>query len=105
MKARFNADGTPHADYRHAHVIDASGRLATIASVYLCEGAFHVHRGRYVAKLRRFNGEDAGEQMLATLDILDRTLTEEEVRQRAWEARWDAAVREQNAIRKAKGKP
>jgi hypothetical protein len=66
MRARFTKWG-PAADYTGAHVVDAAGRLATIASVYRCEV-----RSMTMARLRRFNGEDAGEQALATLDILDR---------------------------------
>lgn len=66
MKARFTKWG-PAADYRGAHVLDADGRLATITDVYRCEA-----RSMCMARLRRFNGDDAGEQALATLDILER---------------------------------
>lgn len=66
MKPSFTRWG-PAADYRGAHVIDAAGRLATIVDVYRCEV-----RSVCMAKLRRFNGEDAGEQTLATLNILER---------------------------------
>jgi hypothetical protein len=67
MKARFTKWG-PAADYRGAHVVDAKGRLATIVDVYRNET-----RGCLLARLRRFNGEDAGEQTLATLEILERS--------------------------------
>ena len=61
-----NSNRPPETDYRGAHVLDWWGRLATITSVYTCE------TGCVVARLRRFNGEDAGEQTLVTLYILER---------------------------------
>jgi hypothetical protein len=72
MKADFTESGEPAADYTGAHVVDAQGRLATIVSVYRCTAEFHLYRGMQVARLRHFNGEDAGEQALATLEILER---------------------------------
>lgn len=65
-RAVFGKYGPKH-DYRGAHVVDAGGRLATIVDVYRRECPAYV-----MARLRRFNGEDAGEQTLGTLDILDR---------------------------------
>lgn len=72
LKAKFTKWG-PAADYRGAHVLDAGGRLATIVAVYRSEV-----RSVTMARLRRFNGEDAGEQTLATLEILERTYEEGE---------------------------
>jgi hypothetical protein len=67
MKARFTKWG-PAADYRGAHVLDRHGRLATIVGVY-----HHEVLSVTMARLQRFNGDDAGEQPLSTLDILERT--------------------------------
>lgn len=60
----------PERDYTGAHVIDAQGRLAEIARIYRREVPPAI-----MAKLRRFNGDDAGEQVLATLELLDRDRT------------------------------
>ena len=62
----------PKADYRGAHVLDMGGRLATITEVYFRESP-----AATMARLRRFNGEDAGEQTLATLWILEREYGED----------------------------
>ena len=55
----------PKHDYRGAHVLDAKGRLATITEVYRREVP-----QAYMARLRRFNGEDAGEQTLISLQLI-----------------------------------
>jgi transposase InsO family protein len=68
-RAVFGKYGPKH-DYRGAHVVDAGGRLATIVDVYRRECPAYV-----MARLRRFNGDDAGEQALATLEILERDWT------------------------------
>ena len=67
MRAAYRK-GRPAFDYRYAQVIDASGRLAEVVEVYYRE-----HPPAYMAKLRRFNGEPAGEQVLSTLNILERS--------------------------------
>jgi hypothetical protein len=72
MLAHFTKFG-PKFDYRGAHVLDYRGRLATIVDVYRREYPTAV-----MARLQRFNGEDAGEQTLATLNILERTYTSED---------------------------
>lgn len=66
MRARFTKYG-PAVDYRGAHVVDVHGRLAEIVDVYRRESPQAV-----MARLRRFNGEDAGEQALVSLEILER---------------------------------
>lgn len=55
------------ADYRGAHALDAAGRLVVIADIYRREVPV-----AYMARLRRMNGEEAGEQALTTLRILPR---------------------------------
>lgn len=70
MLAKIGKRGPKH-DYRGAHVIDRESRLATIVDVRRS-----VHGPLWIAKLRRFNGEDAGEQSLETLEILERTYEE-----------------------------
>lgn len=67
MTAEFTKHGPKH-DYTGAHCLDAGGRLATIVSTYRCEV-----RSVVMARLQRFCGDDAGEQALATLEILERT--------------------------------
>jgi hypothetical protein len=64
---RFTKWG-PAADYRGAHVVDMGGRLATIVDIYRDDV-----RGVLLARLRRFDGSDAGTQTLATLEIIERT--------------------------------
>src|SRR5262245_20925236 len=72
MKARFGKWG-PAADYRGAHVVDATGRLATIVGTRtVIDREFVSPEQSTVAILRHFNGEPAGEQPLASLEILER---------------------------------
>jgi hypothetical protein len=66
MRPQFNRWGPTH-DYRGAHVLDFRGRLATITDVYRREMP-----AAWIARLRRFNGEDAGEHTLSTLRIIGR---------------------------------
>ncbi len=75
MRARFGRFG-PLENYAGAHVLDWHGRLAQIESLYRNET-----RGIWLARLRRFNGEDAGEQSLSTLEILERedAMTDDEM--------------------------
>lgn len=68
-RARFGKFG-PLADYTGADVLDSAGRLARIVGVYRCET-----RSVFMARLRRFDGSDAGEQALGTLELLDRPTT------------------------------
>ena len=66
IRAEMGRWGPKH-DYRGAHVITVDGRLAEITEVYRRESP-----SATMAKLRRFNGENAGEHTLATLWILTR---------------------------------
>lgn len=69
-RARFGKFG-PLQDYTGADVLDSAGRLARIVGVYRCET-----RSVFMARLRRFDGTDAGEQALGTLELLARTYPE-----------------------------
>ena len=71
MRAKFTRYG-PASDYRGAIVLDLHGRLANIGSVYYRETP-----PAFMAKLRRFDGSDAGEQTLVSLEILEREWDED----------------------------